>query len=127
MKYFDNAPNNNILSNNNNNITIQFTSSTDPRTNDWFLIKSPVPIFSIVALYLYFVLFWGPHYMRDRKPFKLEKTLIVYNFIQIFVSAWLVYEVSVTKYLKYSVDFLLIFLHLFEIKTKNSFIYFILT
>lgn len=69
-----------------------FLELADPRTNDWFLIKSPVPIFSIVALYLYFVLFWGPHYMRDRKPFKLEKTLIVYNFIQIFVSAWLVYE-----------------------------------
>lgn len=67
----------------------------DPRTNDWFLMKSPVPIFSIVGLYLYFVLSWGPRYMRDRKPFKLEKTLIVYNFIQVLLSAWMVYEVSV--------------------------------
>ncbi|XP_014090436.1 very long chain fatty acid elongase AAEL008004 [Bactrocera oleae] len=69
-----------------------FVELADARTNDWFLIKSPVPIFSIVALYLYFVLSWGPRYMRDRKPFKLENTLIVYNFIQVLVSAWMVYE-----------------------------------
>ncbi|XP_004530141.1 elongation of very long chain fatty acids protein AAEL008004 [Ceratitis capitata] len=69
-----------------------FVELADPRTNDWFLMKSPVPIFSIVGLYLYFVLSWGPRYMRDRKPFKLEKTLIVYNFIQVLLSAWMVYE-----------------------------------
>lgn len=30
--------------------------------------------------------------MANRKPFKLEKTLIVYNLIQVVVSCWLVFE-----------------------------------
>lgn len=31
--------------------------------------------------------------MKDRKPFRLEKILIVYNALQVAVSIWLVYEV----------------------------------
>lgn len=69
----------------------------DPRTNDWFLIKSPVPIFSLIACYLYAVLSWGPRYMKDRKPFKLETTLIIYNFVQVLLSVWMVYEVSLLE------------------------------
>lgn len=30
--------------------------------------------------------------MRDRKPFKLERTLLVYNFFQVALSVWMVYE-----------------------------------
>ncbi|XP_055906528.1 elongation of very long chain fatty acids protein AAEL008004 [Eupeodes corollae] len=69
-----------------------FVELADPRTNDWPMIKSPVPGLTIIAAYLYFVLHWGPKYMANRKPFKLEKTLIVYNFIQVLVSMWLVFE-----------------------------------
>lgn len=70
-----------------------FFSFTDPRTNDWFLIKSPLPGMTIIGLYLYFTLKWGPRYMADKKPFQLQKTLVVYNFIQVLVSSWLFYEV----------------------------------
>ncbi|XP_037952775.1 elongation of very long chain fatty acids protein AAEL008004 [Teleopsis dalmanni] len=69
-----------------------FTELADERTNDWFLIKSPVPILTIIICYLYFVLNWGPRFMKDRKPFKLEKTLMVYNFFQVLLSIWMVYE-----------------------------------
>lgn len=69
-----------------------FVELADPRTNDWPMIKSPVPGLTIIGAYLYFVLHWGPRYMANRKPFKLEKTLIVYNFIQVLVSIWLVFE-----------------------------------
>ncbi|SPP80763.1 elongation of very long chain fatty acids protein AAEL008004 [Drosophila guanche] len=69
-----------------------FIELADPRTNDWFLIKSPLPLLAILGLYLFFVLGWGPKFMRDRKPFKLERTLLVYNFFQVALSVWMVYE-----------------------------------
>lgn len=56
------------------------------------MIKSPVPGLTILAAYLYFINSLGPRLMANRKPFKLEKTLIVYNLIQVIVSCWLVFE-----------------------------------
>lgn len=70
----------------------------DPRTNHWPLISSPVPGVTILAAYLYFVVSWGPRYMANRKPLQLERTLIVYNFIQVIVSTYIFYEVIVTHY-----------------------------
>lgn len=69
-----------------------FTDLADPRTNHWPLISSPVPGLTILGVYLYFVSTWGPRYMANRKPFKLERTLIVYNFIQVLLSVYLVVE-----------------------------------
>ncbi|CAF4756039.1 unnamed protein product [Pieris macdunnoughi] len=69
-----------------------FVELADPRTNDWFLIKSPIPGLTIIGLYLYFTLKWGPRYMADKKPFQLQKTLVVYNFLQVIVSIFLFYE-----------------------------------
>lgn len=66
----------------------------DPRTNNWPLISSPVPGLTILAAYLYFVLSWGPRYMANRKPYKLENMLIAYNLIQVIVSTYIFYEVS---------------------------------
>lgn len=65
----------------------------DPRTNDWFLITSPIPGLTIMYLYLQFVLKWGPRYMADKQPFQLQKTMVVYNFLQVLVSCWLFHEV----------------------------------
>lgn len=66
----------------------------DPRTNDWPLIASPVPGLTILGAYLYFILSWGPRYMANRKPYKLENILIAYNLIQVIVSTYIFYEVS---------------------------------
>lgn len=68
---------------------------SDTRTNHWPLISSPLPGLSIIAVYLYFTLSWGPRYMANRKPFQLERILIVYNFIQVIISTWIFYEVGV--------------------------------
>lgn len=68
----------------------------DPRTNNWPLIASPIPGLTILAAYLYFVSTWGPRYMANRKPFKLENVLIVYNLIQVAASVYLFYEVRMT-------------------------------
>lgn len=62
------------------------------------MVKSPVPVFSLIGVYLYFVLSWGPKYMKDRKAFKLEKTLMLYNFIQVALSVWMVYDVSLIEH-----------------------------
>lgn len=40
---------------------------------------------------------WGPKFMADRKPYKLDKVLMVYNFGQVLVSIYLVYEVNFSK------------------------------
>lgn len=58
------------------------------------MIASPVPGITILGTYLYFVLSWGPKYMANRKPFKLERLLIVYNLIQVLVSLYIFIEVS---------------------------------
>ncbi|KAJ8668552.1 hypothetical protein QAD02_010215 [Eretmocerus hayati] len=69
-----------------------FWDLSDHRTRDWFLLGSPLPGVGILAAYLYFVLSWGPRQMEHRKPFELKKTLVVYNFIQVILSIWLVWE-----------------------------------
>lgn len=69
-----------------------FVELADPRTNDWPLVKSPVPGLTIIGLYLYFVNSWGPRYMKDRKPYQFKNTLIIYNFIQVIISFYLFFE-----------------------------------
>lgn len=69
-----------------------FVVNEDPRTKSWFLSNTPGPLVSILVTYLYFCLYAGPRYMKNRKPFQLKNTLIVYNFIQVVFSIILVIE-----------------------------------
>lgn len=66
----------------------------DPRTSGMLLMGSPIPLICILTAYLLFCNYLGPYIMRDRKPFELKKTLIVYNFVQVLCSAYMVYEAS---------------------------------
>lgn len=66
----------------------------DQRTKSWFLSNSPGPLLIVLVSYLYFCLYAGPRYMKNRKPFQLKNTLIVYNVIQVALSAVLVIEVN---------------------------------
>ncbi|XP_063223538.1 very long chain fatty acid elongase 7-like isoform X2 [Bacillus rossius redtenbacheri] len=50
--------------------------------DSWFLMSSPLPVASVLAAYLLFVLKLGPAFMRDRKPLQLTYLLVVYNFCQ---------------------------------------------
>lgn len=68
----------------------------DKRTNHWPLLGSPIPGLTIIGLYLYFILSYGPRFMANRKPLNLRYVLIVYNFFQVGISVWLVWEVSGT-------------------------------
>lgn len=51
----------------------------DPRTIGWLYSGNPVPIHLILALYVYFVKYRGPEWMRDRKPMALVGVMRVYN------------------------------------------------
>uniref|UniRef100_T1GUL5 Elongation of very long chain fatty acids protein n=1 Tax=Megaselia scalaris TaxID=36166 RepID=T1GUL5_MEGSC len=66
----------------------------DPRTSVWPLMGSPTPLICILIVYLLFCNYIGPYLMKDREPFELKKTLIVYNFLQVLCSAYIVYELS---------------------------------
>lgn len=65
---------------------------TDQRVKNWFLMSGPLPTMCICLTYAFTVKILGPYLMRDRKPFQLRKTLIIYNFFQVLFSAWLFYE-----------------------------------
>lgn len=67
---------------------------SDPRTENWWLMSGPGPLLTVLATYLYFCMSAGPRYMRDRKPYDLKNTIVVYNISQILMSIFLVYEVS---------------------------------
>ncbi|KAJ8947686.1 hypothetical protein NQ314_008563 [Rhamnusium bicolor] len=64
-----------------------FDELADPRLKDSFLVSSPLVAILIPTIYLYFVFAWGPQFMKNRKPYKLKKLIIVYNISQILVNA----------------------------------------
>lgn len=68
---------------------------SDPRVRDFLLMSNPFYIFAILAGYLLFVLKWGPQFMKDRKPYDLNRIMIIYNIIQIIACARLVFQASV--------------------------------
>lgn len=69
-----------------------FEEISDPRVKDWLLMKNPSGILTIVAAYLYFVFIFGPKYMKNREPFKLTYILVPYNFLQMLLSAYIMFE-----------------------------------
>lgn len=56
-------------------------------------MEHPLYTIALVLLYLLWVLILGPFYMRDRKPYTLRRTLVIYNALQVAVSAYMFYEV----------------------------------
>ncbi|KAJ8732481.1 hypothetical protein PYW07_015080 [Mythimna separata] len=76
-----------------------------PKNPSWDLTKSKYeeidelpfmaslgPVVTILAVYLVFVLKIGPVFMRKREGYKLTHTLLVYNGIQVAISAYMVYR-----------------------------------
>ncbi|CAF95833.1 unnamed protein product, partial [Tetraodon nigroviridis] len=64
----------------------------DPRMKGYPLMQSPIPMTAILLSYLFFVLYLGPRIMANRKPFKLQEPMIVYNFSLVALSIFIVYE-----------------------------------
>lgn len=71
-----------------------FVFDTDPRVNDWPLMDSPFPTLFMVITYLYIVTYLGPKVMANRKPFKLNNVLVLYNAGQVVFSFVMLWEVG---------------------------------
>lgn len=69
-----------------------------PMVDEWFLMKNPLPVFGIIAAYLYFVLHAGPKMMETRKPLQIKNLLIFYNFTQVIFSVALCYMVCTSNF-----------------------------
>lgn len=67
-------------------------AGTDPRVRAYPLMESPVNMSAILLAYLAFVLYIGPRYMANRKPYHLKEAMIVYNFSLVALSIYIVYE-----------------------------------
>ncbi|XP_062920527.1 very long chain fatty acid elongase 4-like isoform X2 [Mobula hypostoma] len=68
----------------------------DKRTDPWFLVYSPIPVFVTFIIYL-LICKYGPKYMLNREPFNLKYVLIVYNFALVAISAYIFWEFLVTS------------------------------
>ncbi|XP_076228121.1 very long chain fatty acid elongase 4-like [Nomia melanderi] len=68
------------------------TELADGRTNSWTMITSLIPLTLMSALYLYFVLDYGPKYMKDKKPYSFKTFIFGYNVFQIIANALLIYH-----------------------------------
>lgn len=56
-------------------------------------MQSPVQMTLILLSYVFLVLYVGPRYMANRKPYDLKAPMIIYNFCMVFFNAYIVYEV----------------------------------
>lgn len=60
-------------------------------------MDNPLPTLAISTSYLLF-LWLGPKYMKNREPFQLRKTLIVYNFSMVFLNFFIFKEVDISSF-----------------------------
>lgn len=57
-------------------------------------MQSPIQMTVILVGYVVCVLYVGPRFMANRKPFRLNTAMIVYNFSMVAFNAYIVYEVG---------------------------------
>ena len=71
----------------------------DKRMDGLPLLSSPLPTAAICLTYVFIVKVAGPRFMRDREPYNIRSFLIVYNALQVALSAYIVYWVCLTTLL----------------------------
>ena len=69
----------------------------DKRTRGWLLVDTPWPTLLSTVVYLGIV-WYGPKFMRDRKPFRLTWALIPYNLAMAALNAFIAFEVTNKSY-----------------------------
>lgn len=66
----------------------------DPRTRDWFMLfRNPVPVWLLTIGYLVFVLYAGPTFMKNRKPYSLQTFMVIYNIGLVIFSIYMFVEI----------------------------------
>lgn len=76
-----------------------FWERRDRRMDGWPLMDSPLPTMAICATYVLIVKVVGPKLMENRKPMEIRGFLIVYNFLQVLLSAYIFFSVSQVTWL----------------------------
>ncbi|GAB0096071.1 Elongation of very long chain fatty acids protein [Sergentomyia squamirostris] len=66
------------------------------------LVKNPLSIVALTALYLLFVQKWGPNMMKKRKPCHLRRIIIIYNGLQIAINAFIFLGISRIFFRRYN-------------------------
>ncbi|GIY88375.1 elongation of very long chain fatty acids protein AAEL008004 [Caerostris darwini] len=72
-----------------NNSFKTFLDQGDVRVKDWPMMHTPFPGMAMIAAYIYFVKVAGPQYMKKRKPYDLRLTMVIYNFLLVFINLFL--------------------------------------
>lgn len=65
---------------------------SDPRTDQWPLVYSPLPVTLVFTSYLFLVAL-GPSCMRQRRRLELRGLLLIYNMAMVALSSYMFYEV----------------------------------
>lgn len=74
------------------NAVVGSSMPLDERQNEWVVMKSPVPILVISVVYVLFVTWLGPLFMKGREPFKgLKNIMIVFNIFQVIFYSYIFY------------------------------------
>ncbi|XP_050440915.1 elongation of very long chain fatty acids protein 4-like [Adelges cooleyi] len=68
----------------------------DKEVDSWLFMSTPWPVFSILAVYLFFVLIYGPKMMKKREPFNIKTIMMAYNFIQTVYNCYIVSAMFIT-------------------------------
>eukprot|EP00117_Sycon_ciliatum_P042101 scpid78516/ scgid1871/ Elongation of very long chain fatty acids protein 4; 3-keto acyl-CoA synthase Elovl4; ELOVL fatty acid elongase 4 len=81
---------------------LQFWENTwhvkpDPRSIDWPLVRSPLPMIVWLVVYLLAV-FFGPKLMKNRQPFELRGLMAGYNLLMVVWSGYMMTELHLVTY-----------------------------
>jgi len=68
---------------------------SDPRTNEWPMVQGITTTLACASVYLYVVLYLGPKFMENRKPFHLLPIIKVYNLVQLVACILIFYMESI--------------------------------
>jgi len=63
----------------------------DPRMDGLPLLNGPLPTALICMCYVFIVKVAGPRFMQNREPYNIRKFLVIYNALQVALSAYIVY------------------------------------
>ena len=56
---------------------------------------NPIPVWLLTIAYLVFVVYAGPKFMKNRKPYSLQSFMVVYNLGLVILSIYMFAEVII--------------------------------